>query len=215
MVISVKVTSDFICPWCLIGTVRLRRAIDALPEGMDVDVAWLPFELNPGMPAEGMPRKLYRTRKFGSWERSQALDAQTIAVSKADGVVIDYDRIDKTPNSFAAHRLSWLAARECRQRPVVEALFNAYFVQGQDIGARETLIEIASESGLERARVTAFLQSDEGAGDVRALESSAVRAGVQGVPQFDIEGAIIRGAQSADILQRELLSAHQRKTAAA
>ena len=215
MPVSVKVTSDFICPWCLIGTVRLRRAIEALPAGVDVEVEWLPFELNPAMPKDGIPRKLYRTRKFGSWERSQALDAQTIAVSKADGVVIDYDRIAKTPNSFDAHRLSWLAEREGRQRAVVEALFNGYFAQGQDIGDRDTLIEIGSEAGLARERVAAFLQSEEGTGEVRELESSAVRAGIQGVPQFDIEGAIIRGAQGAEILQHKLVAAHRRKTAAA
>lgn len=215
MPISVKVTSDFICPWCLIGTVRLRRAIDALPAGINVSVQWLPFELNPGMPSEGIPRKIYRTRKFGSWERSLALDAQTIAVSKADGVVIHYDRIAKTPNSFAAHRLSWFAAREGRQRAVVEALFEGYFVQGRDIGDQETLIEIAVGAGLERERVALFLQSEEGIGEVRELESSAVRASIQGVPQFDIQGAIIRGAQSAEILQRELVAAHERMTAAA
>ena len=215
MSVAVKVTSDFICPWCLSGTVRLRRAIDALPGKIDVGVEWLPFELNPAMPKDGIPRKVYRTRKFGSWERSQALDAQTIAVSKADGVILRYDRIAKTPNSFDAHRLSWLAAREGRQRAIVEALFDGYFVQGRDIGDRETLIGIAVEAGLERERVAAFLQSEEGIGEIRELESSAVRAGIQGVPQFDIEGAIIRGAQSADTLQRELVAAQERKSAAA
>jgi predicted DsbA family dithiol-disulfide isomerase len=213
MSVAVKVTSDFICPWCLIGTARLRGAIKALPDGIDVEVEWLPFELNPAMPVEGIARKLYRTRKFGSWERSQALDAQTIAVSKADGVVIDYDRITKTPNSFAAHRLSWFAAREARQGVVVEGLLKGYFAQGRDIGDHETLIEIAGEAGLEREAVRAFLQSEEGTSEVRALEASAVSAGIQGVPQFDIEGAIIRGAQSADLLRRDLIAAHGRKKA--
>jgi len=213
MSVAVKMTSDFICPWCLIGEARLRGAIKALPDGIDVEVAWLPFELNPTMPKEGIARKLYRTRKFGSWERSQVLDAQTIAVSKADGVVIDYDRITKTPNSFAAHRLSWLAAREGMQRAVVEGLLKGYFAEGRDIGDWETLIEIAGEAGLERGAVRQFLHGEEGASDVRALEASAVGAGIQGVPHFDIEGTIIRGAQSADALQRDLVVAHERKNA--
>ncbi len=210
MSVAVKMTSDFICPWCLIGEARLRGAIKALPDGIDVEVAWLPFELNPTMPKQGIARKLYRTRKFGSWGRSQALDAQTIAVSKADGVVIDYDRITKTPNSFAAHRLSWLAAREGMQRAVVKGLLRGYFAEGRDIGDQQILIDIAAEAGLERGAARQFLQSDEGARDVRALEASAVGAGIQGVPHFDIEGTIIGGAQSAETLRRALVAAHER-----
>ena len=213
MPVAVKMISDFICPWCLIGEARLRGAIEALPDGIDVEVEWLPFELNPAMPKEGIARKLYRTRKFGSWERSQTLDEQTVAVSKADRVVIDYDRIAKTPNSFAAHRLSWLAAREGRQRAVVEGLLKAYFAEGRDIGDRETLIEIAGEAGLEREAVRQFLIGEEGASEVRALEDSAHEAGVQGVPHFDIEGTIIRGAQNAETLQQVLVAAHERKIA--
>lgn len=211
MPVAVKMISDFICPWCLIGEARLQGAIETLIDNIDIEVVWLPFELNPAMPKEGIARKLYRTRKFGSWERSQALDAQTIAVGKADGVVIDYDRIVKTPNSFAAHRLSWHAAREGRQRAVVEGLFKAYFAEGRDIGDRAILIEIAGEAGLERETVRQFLQSEQGAREVRALEDSAYQAGVQGVPHFDIEGTIIRGAQNAEILQQVLVAAHERK----
>jgi hypothetical protein len=110
MQIHIDVTSDFICPWCYIGEKRLTQAIASLPVGIDVQLHWLPFELNPDMPTEGMDRRACRSRKFGSWERSQAMDAQTVLSGKGDGATFAYDAITRTPNTFLAHRVSWLRA---------------------------------------------------------------------------------------------------------
>ena len=130
MSITVKVTSDFICPWCQIGEKRLLNAIESLPKDISVEIEWLPFELNPDMPLQGIDRKTYRTMKFGSWEQAQARDAQTIAAGAEDGVRFEYDKIQITPNTFAAHRLAWLAAQEGKQPVVVLAILNAYFHEG-------------------------------------------------------------------------------------
>lgn len=212
MPITVKMTSDFICPWCLIGEKRLFQAIEELPEGIEVEVEWLPFELNPDMQKEGMDRKVYRSLKFGSWERSRALDAHTVAAGKADGISFDYDSIARTPNTFAAHRVSWLAAREGRQRAVVEGLLNGYFTQGRDIGDPKVLSEIAGEAGLDKETVRQFLNDEDGAQAVRALEASSYKSGVQGVPHFDIDGTIVTGAQRVEFLRRTLLDAQERNT---
>lgn len=209
MPLTVKMTSDFICPWCLIGEIRLFRAIESLPAGIDVDVEWLPFELNPEMPKEGMDRKVYRSLKFGSWERSQALDACTVLAGRADGIQFDYDRISRTPNTFAAHQVSWFAARKGRQRAVVEGLLNGYFGQGRDIGTTEVLVDIATEAGLDPETVRRFLECGEGADAVRALEESSRLSGVQGVPQFDIDGTFITGAQRGKILRQAIIDAHE------
>jgi predicted DsbA family dithiol-disulfide isomerase len=209
MTIAVKVTSDFICPWCHIGAARLFGAIETLPTEVEVALEFLPFELNPGMPKEGIDRKLYRTRKFGSWERSLELDARTVAVSEADGVIFNYERMTRTANTFDAHRLSWFAAREGMQRTVAEGILRGYFCQGRDIGDRETLADIAAEAGLDRARVSAFLESSDGADEVRDLEATAYRKNIQGVPQFDIDGTILNGAQSSDALRRTIVGVHR------
>ncbi len=215
MPVNVTMTSDFICPWCLIGEQRLFQAIESLPEGIEVNVEWLPFELNADMPEEGMDRKTYRSLKFGSWERSLALDAHTVAAGKADGIAFDYDRIGRTPNTFTAHRVSWLAAREDRQRAVVEGLLNGYFNQGRDIGDPLVLLEIAGEAGMDRNAVQQFLESTGGVEAVRALKASSRAAGVQGVPHFDIEGTIITGAQRPRVLRQAIIESHARKSGAA
>jgi predicted DsbA family dithiol-disulfide isomerase len=125
---QINVTSAFICPWCYIGEKRLARAIESLPAGgIAVQLQWLPFELNPDMPLEGMDRRTYRSRKFGSWEHSQTMDAQTVLSGKGDGAIFDYGAIERTPNTFFAHRVSWLAQREGKQRAFVEAALKGYF----------------------------------------------------------------------------------------
>ena len=82
--LAVDVISDVICPWCFIGKRRLEKAIAA--QQHEVRVRWLPFQLNPTMPKEGISRREYRTRKFGSWERSLELDARVIEVGKSEGI---------------------------------------------------------------------------------------------------------------------------------
>lgn len=214
MSIIVKVTSDFICPWCQIGEKRLLNAIETLPDNITVEIEWLPFELNPEMPLQGIDRKTYRTMKFGSWEQAQARDAQTVAAGAEDGVRFDYDKIHITPNTFAAHRLAWLAGQEGKQPSVVLAILNAYFHEGRDIGNVDVLGEIARDAGLSPDGVKTFLESDEGTDAVQALTRDARVQGIHGVPHFDIEGFGVSGAQSPELLRQVLVEAHARKAAA-
>src|ERR1700704_2966728 len=137
MKLAIDIVSDVICPWCFIGKRRFEKALRQAPQTIQAEVHWRPFELNPDMPAEGTDRKLYRTRKFGSWQRSQALDAQLAEAGAGEGILFAFDRMERTPNTFEAHRLIWLAGRQGVQDAVVEALFQAYFINAQDLGNRE------------------------------------------------------------------------------
>src|SRR5580704_3196218 len=106
--LTVYVFSDVICPWCYVGKRRLEKAIVALGELHEVRVHWLPFQLNPNMPKEGISRREYRTKKFGSWEQSLELDAKMIAVGNEEGIHFAFDKMERTPNTLDAHRLIWL-----------------------------------------------------------------------------------------------------------
>src|SRR4051812_11117695 len=128
---STIVISDVICPWCFIGKRRLETAVGV--RGGPVKVRRLPVPLNPKMPKAGISRREYRTRKFGSWERSMELDAKVVAVGEEEGIHFAFDRIERTPNTLEAQRLIWLAEKEDVQDAVVEALFRAYFTDGRDI----------------------------------------------------------------------------------
>jgi len=196
MTLQIDIFSDAICPWCYVGKRRLEQALRTLGEAYDIRVTWRPFELNPDMPKEGLDRKTYRSRKFGSWERSRAMDAQVAAVGAAEGIPFAFDRARRTPNTFDAHRLVWLAGREGVQDAVVEGVFRGYFTEGKDVGDRATLVEIARGAGLDAERVERFLASDEGAAEVREEEAHGRHIGVHGVPLFVINGTYaVSGAQ--------------------
>src|ERR1017187_2103218 len=122
MNLHVDILSDLICPWCYVGKRRLEKAIAAPDRQHEVRVRWLPFQLNPTMPNEGISRRDYRIKKFGSWERSQELDAKVVAVGKEEGIHFAFDRIERTPNTLDAHRLIWLADEQGVQDAVVETL---------------------------------------------------------------------------------------------
>jgi predicted DsbA family dithiol-disulfide isomerase len=184
MVLTVDVISDVICPWCYIGKRRLERAVAALAGRHEVRVRWHPFQLNPGMPREGMDRKAYRTAKFGSWERSLALDAGVAAAGAAEGIAFAFERIERTPNTLDAHRLIRLAGERGVQDAVVEALFRAYFTEGRDLGDRQTLLDVVAGAGLDRGSAEAELDGEKLDGEAQAHDVPA-RAGGFGLEKVE------------------------------
>ena len=165
-----------------------------------VQVHWKPFQLNPTMPREGMSRKEYRERKFGSAAAVAEMDRRMIAVGKDEGIAFALDKIQKSPNTFDAHRLTWLAGQEGVQDAVVDGLFQAFFTQGRDIGDRAVLAEIGAQAGLDRDALKSFLESDAGAAEVRSEEAEARKIGVEAVPTFIIGGKhLISGAQNPEV----------------
>jgi predicted DsbA family dithiol-disulfide isomerase len=170
---NLEVASDVICPWCYIGKRRLERALDLLKNELTLEISWLPFQLNPGMPKEGMPRAEYRKAKFGSLERSRQLDARVMAEGRSEGIEFAFDRIERTPNTSEAHRLIALAGD---QNAVVSALFRAYFEEARDIGDPQVLAGIAAQCGVKGW--------PEQAPDVSALEEEVREMGISAVPSF-------------------------------
>jgi predicted DsbA family dithiol-disulfide isomerase len=173
-----------------------------------LSVHWRPFELNPNMPAEGLDRVAYRSRKFGSWEHSQKLDAQVTAAAVQSGLAMRHDLMRRTPNTFNAHRLIWLGEKEGVQDAVVEGLFSAYFVEGCDVGDGKVLAEIGAAAGIDKARVQSFLAGAEGAGEVSEAEITSQRGGLNGVPTFIINGQpAFSGALRAELMLAHLMKA--------
>lgn len=200
------VYSDVICPWCYIGKRHMQVALAELAaEGRTYDVSWRPFQLNPDMPAGGVERDDYRRAKFGSLERSRELDAQVASAAKAAGLSIRHDLMRRTPNTLAAHRLIQFAAEQGGQNGLVDALFAAYFVEGRDIGERETLIDLAVQSGLDRVAVAEFLDGDRLADTVQTEDQALRQAGLNGVPTFVLDRHVLfSGAVPADVFAEAL-----------
>jgi len=189
----IEIVSDVVCPWCFVGKRRLEKALELLGR-RDIAVHWKPFELNPDAPPEGFDRQQHRLRKFGSAEYARQLENYVAAAGAEEGILFRFDRILRIPNTFDAHRLICLAGREGRQDAVVEALFRAYFIDGENVGAPEILQRIAAANGVAFDGVA-------GAEEVRAQERQARAQGVNSVPTFFINRTpIASGAQKPQLL---------------
>jgi predicted DsbA family dithiol-disulfide isomerase len=195
----IEVVSDVICPWCYIGKRRLERALSLVDRPQGVQVVWRPFQLNPHMPPQGVDRREYRTAKFGSWERSLALDAQVAEAGKQEGIEFAFDKMTRSPNTLDAHRLIWLAEKLDVQDAVVESLFWAYFEEGLDLN-RTTLVAIAEKAGIA-AEADRLLAGEQGKAEVLKEEARYKSLGVNSVPSFFMnERLVFSGAGDPTLL---------------
>lgn len=199
MTLKIEITSDFICPWCLIAEKRLSKAIAQLDTDIEIKQIWYPYELNPTMPEAGIDRKAYRAGKFVSWEYSQQLDAQTVRATKDDEINFRYDLMEKTPNTLKAHRLTWLAESLNKSSEMATCIFEAYFTEGKDITDINTLAKLAADVGIEEQSAIVFLQTDAGIEEIRELEKQAASKGVRGVPSIKIGRETISGGQPVEV----------------
>jgi predicted DsbA family dithiol-disulfide isomerase len=174
----IEVASDVICPWCYIGKRRLEKALASLKDEVEVRIEWLPFQLNPDMPVQGVARADYRRAKFGSVEKGRALDARVAQEGAGEGIEFAFDRMQRTPNTVAAHQLIDLAQQQGKGGSVVDMLFRAYFEEAQDIGDEAVLKSIADGAG-----VTGW----PGEMEIKTVKEKEERVrdlGISGVPTF-------------------------------
>lgn len=197
---EIDIYSDTICPWCFIGKRRLERALIERPQ-TDLTIRWRAFQLNPDMPAEGMERGHYLETKFGGEENAKAVYAQVSAAGESEDIPFAFDRIARTPNTVNSHRLIRYARQQGRQDETVQALFDAYFLRGEDIGNMDILAAAARAAGLDAAAARDFLESGDEADVIRAEDAQARQAGIAGVPCFIFNGKYtLSGAQSPEVL---------------
>ena len=193
---QLDIFSDTICPWCYVGKRRLARALAMRPQPKLV-IRWRAFQLNPGMPPEGMERSRYIEAKFGGAERAKRINDAVTTVGASEGLDFHFERIRQTPNTLASHRLLRLAAGHDRQDALLEALFAAYFVSGRDIGDLGVLEDLAAAAGLPDAAV--FLAHGDGIEEAKAEDALARRQGINGVPCFIFNSRfMLSGAQEPE-----------------
>jgi len=207
--VKLDIMSDPICPWCLIGKAQLERALEARPDHPFI-IEWHPFQLNPDMPAEGADRRTYLEQKFGGKERAVQIYAKIAAHAQEAGIEINFEGIQRTPNTLDAHRLIHWAGIEGAQDRVVSSLMRAYFQEGRDIGDRDTLADIADSAGLDAAVIGKLLDSPADRDDIIARDTAARDMGISAVPTFIVAGKhAVPGAQSTEVWLRvidEILS---------
>jgi predicted DsbA family dithiol-disulfide isomerase len=202
--LTIDVYSDVVCPWCYIGKRRLEQALDTVKEGNSARVIWRPFQLNPTMPKAGMDRRVYLEAKFGGPGELKAIQDRVAAVGAKTGIDFAFDRIQRTPNTFDAHRVIWFAQQQAHQDEVVEELFHGYFTEGCNIGETDVLISLAARAGLDRDNVSRLLESEDGIDAVKQEEARGHQLGIRGVPYFLFNGnRPVSGAQPVETFVSE------------
>ncbi len=193
--VTLDIFSDPVCPWCYIGKANLDRALADHPDH-PFAIQWHPFQLNPDMPPEGMPKRAYLEEKFGGKARVDAIHERLREFARTAGVEMDPDKPQRIPNTLDAHRLIHWAGIEGVQPAVAAALMRAYWVEGRDIGDHAVLADIAGENGMDQAATLRLLQSDADADDIAARDTDARQKGVTAVPTFLIARQyVVSGAQ--------------------
>jgi predicted DsbA family dithiol-disulfide isomerase len=193
----VEIWSDVACPWCYVGTRRFERAVEET--GIDVEVVYRAFELDPTVPVgvESPPLTDYLARKFGDRSRVQAAHARLTDAGAELGIDFRWAGMRRA-NTFDAHRLlTWAleTAGSVAQRALKTALLRAYFTDGLDVADRGVLADLAAEVGLDRSAADDVLESERYADEVRAERDEAHRNGIAAVPTFVVEGQwMLQGA---------------------
>ena len=200
--VRIDVISDVVCPWCFLGQKRLDRAI-ALADGIEVDVRWRPYQLDPTIPAEGLERQAYMLGKFGSADKLRRAHDTLVGAGQAEGIPFAFDAITVSPNTLDAHRvIRWAgsAGPEIQNR-LARRLFELYFQEGRNVGDPAELIAAAADAGMDAAVVETLLPTDADRDAVQEEIATASRMGVRGVPCFIIENRYaVMGAQDPQTL---------------
>ena len=213
MILNIDFVSDFVCPWCFLGKVRLERALTELQAtrpDLETRVNWLPFLLNPNTPPQGEPYRTFLDTKFGGPIKAEAVLDNVRAAAAADGLQYAFERIQTRPNTLHAHRLMYRAQSigqtQARIQMLGKALFSAHFQEGRDIGDKDTLADIAAACGERRDTVREWLDSKADIDKVQRMVAGVRKQGIEGVPCYILNRKLaVSGAQSAAVLGAALL----------
>jgi predicted DsbA family dithiol-disulfide isomerase len=180
--VRIDIWSDVVCPWCYIGITRFDRALASF-DGK-VTIRLHPFQLDPDAPIPGVPVREVYAAKFGG-DVDSTLERITSEGAR-EGLAFNWDRAIRG-NTFDAHRAIAFARRSDHDRDLELRLFRAYFTEGLDISDRAVLADEGARAGLDRNKLAAYLEGDDGVDEVRRELNAAYERGITGVPTFLFE----------------------------
>ncbi len=211
---KVEIWSDVVCPFCYIGKKKFEAALEQFEGKDDVEIEWKSFQLNPHMESnpEISTYESLANHKGISIDQAQQMANQVAQTASTVGLQFDFDKA-VVANTFNAHRLLHFAKSGSKQVELKERLLKAYFVLGENIDDKDTLVAIAKEVGLDEAMVKEFLHSDELAMEVKADIQEAQELRIHGVPFFVFNRKYgVSGAQDPAVFLDTLIKAQSEST---
>jgi len=203
---KIEFVSDVACPWCAVGLHALERALEKIGPGIEVELSFEPFELNPTMPPEGADTVQYLGAKYGIGPEQIARNQAAIR-DRGAAVGFAFGARPRVWNTFDAHRLlAWAGGQDAAaQRRLKHLLLQAYHGEGRNPGAPDVLLELAVKAGLDEAGARAVIESDAHAAEVREREQFWQRAGIHSVPSVVVDRKhLIQGGQPPEVFEQAL-----------
>jgi predicted DsbA family dithiol-disulfide isomerase len=208
--VAVDIRSDVMCPWCAIGYTQFTKAVAQLDGEIEVETRWMPFELNPDLPPEGVSQEAHLAKVYGrSPEELSEMRQAMLARAEAVGFPMTEAGPDGAPammwNTFEAHQLlRWALAQQGpeAQTRLKLALLEAHFRDHRRIGTRDVLLAIAAEQGFDRSGAAEALDEEALAIATRLEEKRGLEAGINSVPSFVFAGRyLVPGAQEPQVFE--------------
>ena len=194
---KIRVFADTICGWCYIGHTRLIKVLKNF-KNVSFVFEYVPFQLNPDMPEEGINRLDYLKYKFGSKEAAKPMYDNMIQEALKENLKINLEKIKITPNTNFSHILVKLAFSKNIGHEVLSKTFEAYFSKGKNIGDKNILVEIGKSSNINEKEIYESFSSTKKINEINKSVTEARSTGVNGVPFFEINNkTYISGAQSS------------------
>ena len=208
---NVEIWSDVMCPFCYIGKRKFEKALEQFPHKNNINIIWKSFQLDPTTITDPSLNTIDNLAQKKGWSKEQA--DQTIAhvtgIAKQVGLDFHFEKA-VVANSLDAHRLSHLAKKYGKQNELEEKLFSAYFIEGKNTADFNTLLQIATELGLDKTEVSALLKSNTYTNEVYHDIKQAQQIGVNGVPFFLLDNKYaVSGAQESDTFLGALTKAYE------
>jgi predicted DsbA family dithiol-disulfide isomerase len=201
--LKIDVFTDVVCPWCLVGSVRLDKASAALPDGVEVSVENHPFYLDPTVPPEGVDVGAMLKEKYG---RDPAeMWARVEGEAKKSGIDLDLSQQPRMFNTAKAHTVTRLSKPNGNQHELANAIAEAYFLDHRQINDDNVLADIAAEFGWDRGDALDVMNDANELGITEQLATSAASQGIRGVPFFVFaEKYALSGAQPEEVFAQAL-----------
>ena len=197
---NINFFADTICGWCFIGHKNLNNAIKKFPK-IKFNIKHIPFQLNPDMPPEGILKEKYLEIKFGGKINATPMYENMRIKAKESGIILNLDRIKKTPNTVLSHLLIILSEQYNLENLIKEKIYQSYFIDGIDIGDKNILSNIAEESSIKKENFEKFI-TKENINKINEKIKLPKEKQVHGVPYFEIGKNFVSGAQSSIELER-------------
>jgi predicted DsbA family dithiol-disulfide isomerase len=161
-----------------------------------VEVTWLPFELHPEAPPEGIPREAY----FG---RARSQQVHTYLQSVADSVGLKMTSRDVIINSRRALGAAEFAREHGQFDQMHRALFKAHWEGTGRLEDVDDLVRIGTEVGLDPAEVRGAIEDGRYESVIDENRRMAGSVGIDAIPAH-IFGRryLVVGAQPYDVLRQ-------------